>query len=296
MPRVRVAVIDVGANTLRLLVAGADGGRLEKVREERRRTMLGEDVERFGRLTDEKIERSAEAARKEVRRARKLGAARIEIVVTSPWRNAENGRDLVTALAAATGSQVRALTEEEEAELGFLGAVSRAEIEQAPVAVCDVGGGSTQLAVGSRRQPSWLRSVELGSLRLTNRCLHSDPPAPAELASARAVVAETLAPLTPPLPAVALATGGTARALRRLGLERLDREGLEREIRTLAELPTAARAHYAKADPQRARTLPAGAIILAGLQALLRVPLRVADGGVREGVCLGLLEAEAATA
>jgi exopolyphosphatase/guanosine-5'-triphosphate,3'-diphosphate pyrophosphatase len=296
MPRVRVAVIDVGANTLRLLVAGANGTRLEKVREERRRTMLGEDVERFGRLTEEKIERSAEAARKEVRRARKLGAARIEIVVTSPWRNADNGRDLVTALAAATGSQVRALSEEEEAELGFLGAVSRAEIEQEPVAVCDVGGGSAQLAVGSRRQPSWLRSVELGSLRLTNRCFHSDPPSRDELAAARAEVAETLAPLTPPLPAVALATGGTARAMRRLGLDRLDREGLDREIRTLAELPTAARAHYAKADPQRARTLPAGAIILAGLQELLRVPLRVADGGVREGVCLGLLEAEAATA
>ena len=296
MPRVRVAVIDVGANTLRLLVAGANGSRLEKVREERRRTMLGEDVERFGRLTDEKIERSAEAARKEVRRARRLGAARIEIVVTSPWRNAENGRDLVAALASATGSQVRALSEEEEAELDFLGAVSRTEIEQEPVAVCDVGGGSAQLAVGSRSRPSWLRSVELGSLRLTSRCLQSDPPTPGELAAARAEVAETLAPLTPPLPAVALATGGTARALRRLGLERLDREGLEREIRTLVELPTAARAHYAKADPQRARTLPAGAIILAGLQGLLRVPLRVAEGGVREGVCLGLLEAEAATA
>jgi exopolyphosphatase / guanosine-5'-triphosphate,3'-diphosphate pyrophosphatase len=191
---------------------------------------------------------------------------------------------------------VRALSEEEEAELGFLGAVSRTEIEHEPVAVCDVGGGSAQLAVGSRSRPSWLRSVELGSLRLTNRCLRSDPPTRDELAAARAEVAETLAPLTPPLPAVALATGGTARALRRLGLERLDGEGLEREIRTLVELPTAARAHYAKADPQRARTLPAGAIILAGLQGLLRVPLRVADGGVRQGVCLGLLEAEAATA
>ena len=138
MARVRVAVIDVGANTLRLLVAGANGSRLEKVREERRRTMLGEDVERFGRLTEEKIERSAEAARKEVRRARKLGAARIEIVVTSPWRNAENGRDLVAALAGATDSRVRALSEEEEAELGFVGALSRTEVDREPVAVCDV--------------------------------------------------------------------------------------------------------------------------------------------------------------
>src|SRR5512133_4380996 len=167
MRRMRVAVVDVGANTLRLLVAETDArGGFVPIREERRRTRLGEDVERFGLLTGEKIERSAEAARKEVRRARKLGAARIEIVVTSPWRNADNGRDLVVALEHATGMRVRPLSEEEEAELGFAGAMSRACGKQEPVAVCDVGGGSTQVAIGSRERPSWLRSVEIGSLRL----------------------------------------------------------------------------------------------------------------------------------
>jgi exopolyphosphatase/guanosine-5'-triphosphate,3'-diphosphate pyrophosphatase len=289
-------VVDVGANTLRLLVAEASAAGLTRIREERRRTLLGEDVERFGLLTGEKIERSAEAARKEVRRARKLGAARIEIVVTSPWRNADNGRDLVVALEHATGMRVRPLSEEEEAELGFAGAMSRARGEQQPVAVCDVGGGSTQIAIGSRERPSWLRSVEIGSLRLTNRCLRGDPPTQRELAAARAEVAEALAPLTPPLPSAALATGGTARALRRLGLGQLDQRSLAQAIETLTELRTASRARHANVDLQRARTLPAGAIILACLQALLQVPLGVADGGVREGVCLGLLEAEAATA
>ena len=143
-------MVDVGANTLRLLVAEASAAGLTRIREERRRTLLGEDVERLGFLTGEKIERSAEAARKEVRRARKLGAARIEIVVTSPWRNAANGRDLVVALEHATGMRVRPLSEEEEAELGFAGAMSRARGKQEPVAVCDVGGGSTQVAIGSR--------------------------------------------------------------------------------------------------------------------------------------------------
>jgi len=289
-------VVDVGANTLRLLVAEASAAGLTRIREERRRTLLGEDVERLGFLTGEKIERSAEAARKEVRRARKLGAARIEIVVTSPWRNADNGRDLVVALEHATGMRVRPLSEEEEAELGFAGAMSRARGKQEPVAVCDVGGGSTQVAIGSRERASWLRSVEIGSLRLTNRCLQGDPPTQGELAAARAEVAEALAPLTPPVPSVALATGGTARALRRLGLGQLDERSLARAIETLTELQTASRARHANVDLQRARTLPAGAIILAGLQALLHVPLGVADGGVREGVCLGLLEAEAATA
>jgi exopolyphosphatase/guanosine-5'-triphosphate,3'-diphosphate pyrophosphatase len=293
---VRVAVVDVGANTLRLLVAESDGSRLDPVREERRRTGLGEDVERFGRLTNEKIERSADAARKEVRRARKLGAARIEIVVTSPWRNAENGDELVAALNRATGLRVRPLSAEEEAELGFLGALASNPVDVEPVAVCDVGGGSTQLAIGSRAAPAWLHSIPVGSLRLTERCLHSNPPRRSELAAAREEAARLLEPLVPPVPAAAFATGGTARALRRFGLEELDASGLDSAIAELATLRLGARAKRVDTDHERARTLPAGAIILAEVQRLVSVPLRVADGGVREGVCTGLFAAEAATA
>ena len=292
----RVAVVDVGANTLRLLVAEADTrGSFVPIRVERRRTRLGEDVERSGQLSADKIESSAEAARKEVRRARKLGAARIEIVVTSPWRSAENGRELVTALEQATGLRVLPLSEDDEAELGFIGALSRTKVDAEPVAVCDVGGGSTQLAVGTVDLPSWLRSVPLGSLRLTERCLLSDPPTRLELATARTEAAAVFSELTPPLPAVGLATGGTARALRRYGLSKLSEDALRTAIDDLARLPVVARAKRAKVDLERARTLPAGAIILAELQHLLQVPLGVADGGVREGVCMRLLEAEAAT-
>jgi exopolyphosphatase/pppGpp-phosphohydrolase len=293
----RVAVVDVGANTLRLLVAEADNrGGFVPIREERRRTGLGEDVERHGRLTPEKIDCSAEAARKEVRRARKLGASRIEIVVTSPWRSAQNGQELLAALERATGFRVQPLTEQDEAELGFVGALSRTPVDAEPVAVCDVGGGSTQIAVGTARAPSWLRSVPLGSLRLTERCLLSDPPTRLEVATARTEAAAAFSDLTPPLPAFALATGGTARALRRYGLCRLDEEMLAAAIEELADLSVVARAKRAKVDLERARTLPAGTIILAELQRVLQVPLGVADGGVREGVCTRLLEAEAATA
>jgi exopolyphosphatase/guanosine-5'-triphosphate,3'-diphosphate pyrophosphatase len=293
---VRVAVVDVGANTLRLLVAEADGNGVVPIHEERRQTSLGEDVERCGSLTREKIDRSAEAARKEVRRARKLGASTISIVVTSPWRNAANGVELVAALERETSHPVQALTAEEEAELAYVGALASATLERYPVAVCDVGGGSTQLAVGTGPRPTWQRSIELGSLRLTERCLHSAPPTPAELDAAWREAETRFAALTPPLPAVGLATGGTARALRRLGLDRLDSRTLAEAIDELSALPAAARARRAKVDVQRARTLPAGAIILARLQSLLRVPLGVAAGGLREGVCIGLLEAEAATA
>jgi len=286
MRRMRVAVVDVGANTLRLLVAEADaGGGFVPIR-----------VERRGSLSADKIERSAEAARKEVRRARKLGAVRLEIVVTSPWRNAENGRELVTALERATGLRVLPLSEEDEAELGFIGALARTKVDAEPVAVCDVGGGSAQVAVGTATAPSWLRSVPLGSLRLTERCLLSDPPTRLELATARTEAAAAFSELTPPLPAVGLATGGTARALRRYGLCKLNEDTLHTAIDELARLSVVARAKRAKVDLARARTLPAGAIILAELQRVLQVPLGVADGGVREGVCTRLLEAEAATA
>jgi exopolyphosphatase/guanosine-5'-triphosphate,3'-diphosphate pyrophosphatase len=296
IPRVRVAVVDVGANTLRLLVAEAGADGVSPVHEERRRTSLGEDVERLGRLTQDKIARSAEAARKEVKRARKLGAARIAIVVTSPWRNADNGPELVDGLAQATGLRVRALSAEEEAELAYAGALASTRVDARPVAVCDVGGGSTQLAVGSGPQPAWLRSVELGSLRLTERCLHSDPPTRRELAAARDEADAVFDALTPPLPAVALATGGTARGLRRSGYRRLDGQTLERAAGELAALPIAARAKHARVEIHRARTLPAGAIILARVQALLQAPLAVASGGIREGVCFDLLESAAATA
>jgi exopolyphosphatase/guanosine-5'-triphosphate,3'-diphosphate pyrophosphatase len=293
----RVAVIDVGANTLRLLVAEANANTgVTAVHEERRRTSLGEDVERCGSLTPEKMTRSAEAARKEVRRARKLGASRIAIVVTSPWRNARNGPELLDVLEQAANHPVQALTAEEEAELAYVGALAGTAVDRYPVAVCDVGGGSTQLAIGSGPRPAWRRSIDLGSLRLTERCLRADPPTPEELEAAQLEVERRFETLTPPLPASALATGGTARALRRLGLERLDAASLGDAIDELAGLPASARARRAKVDLQRARTLPAGALILARLQALLQISVGVAAGGIREGVCVNLLEAEAATA
>ena len=291
----RVAVVDVGANTLRLLAADVSARGVEPLREERRRTGLGEDVERFGHLTDEKIERSVQAATREVRRARKLSCANVEVLVTSPARNASNGDQLVHALAAA-GAPVRALSADEEAGLAFAGAVACSAIDASTVAVCDVGGGSAQIAVGTPAGPAWMRSVPVGSLRLTERCVVSDPPTEGELARLRDAAAAALSGLTPPLPVAALATGGTARALRRLTAEALDEGAFEQALAELAPLTIRKRAERLGVDRERARTLLAGAIVLAELQRRLRVPLEVARGGLREGACLALARAEAASA
>ena len=167
----RVAVVDVGSNTVRLLVGERDGEGIRCVDEERVRVGLGADVERTGLLSAKRLARAAEGAASEVAKARKLGASEITVLVTSPGRQARNGSELRAAIAARTGVPVRLLSAAEEGRLGYSGAVAAAGVPGGSLAVCDAGGGSTQLAVGTGRTPSWVRSVDIGSLRLTRRLL-----------------------------------------------------------------------------------------------------------------------------
>ncbi len=286
IPAVRVGVIDVGANTVRLLVASREGA----VREDRVQIGLGEEVERSGRLSRKKTLAAAETAAAHVRRARKLGCISTEILVTSPGRQSANAGELIAALHEATEAPVRVLSAEEEGMLAWHGAVSAAEDVPDPVAVCDVGGGSLQLTVGTvANGPAWTRSIDLGSLRLTRRAFEHDPPTESELARARGEAAKRLADIAPPLPRVALATGGTARALRRVVGRTLGPAELEEAIGCLAERSSRAIADDYGVDKNRARTLTAGAILIAAVQRRIGVPFEVARGGLREGAALALL-------
>jgi exopolyphosphatase/guanosine-5'-triphosphate,3'-diphosphate pyrophosphatase len=295
MRQVRVAVVDVGANTLRLLVADrAGGGGLEPVREERVQLGLGEEIEREGSVSRPKLREVRETAERLLRRARKLGAERIEVLVTSPGRQSANAPELIAALQDAGAADVRVLSAEEEARLAWIGAVDAASGLPETVAVCDVGGGSTQIVVGSvSGGPSWARSFDIGSLRLTHRLLEADPPAPASIAAARVAAAHELAVGAQPMPMAALATGGTARALRRVVGRTLDHEALETAVLTLAGRSRREIAKEYDVDRPRARTLLAGSIILTEAQRRLGVPLVVARGGLREGAVLTLIETAA---
>jgi exopolyphosphatase / guanosine-5'-triphosphate,3'-diphosphate pyrophosphatase len=293
----RVGIVDVGANTLRLLVAArSERDRIEPVREDRRQLGLGEELERSGGLIGEdKLEAAGVVARAHVRRARKLGAAEIVVLVTSPGRQAANADELVATLREATRCDVRVLSAVEEGSLAWLGAVDAAQDLPETIAVCDVGGGSAQLVVGTTSHgPSWARSIDLGSLRLTKRCFRHDPPTPDELADALAEARRSFADLTPPLPFAALATGGTARALRRIVGDRLDEAELAAALRKLAKRSTRQIAKDFGVDRARARTLTAGAVLLSEVQRRLAVPLSTARGGLREGAALMLLEEAAA--
>ena len=293
----RVGIVDVGANTLRLLVATrSDCGLAEPIREDRRQLGLGEELERSGgSIGEDKLEAVGIVARAYVRRARKLGAAETIVLVTSPGRQAANADELVTTLRDATRCDVRVLDADEEGSLAWFGAVAAAQDLPETIGVCDIGGGSAQPVVGTRDGgPSWARSIDLGSLRLTKRCFRHDPPTRDELDEARAEVRRSLAELTPPLPLAALATGGTARALRRVVGDRLGEAELAVAVRKLAKRSTRQIAKELGVDRARARTLTAGAVLLSEVQRRLAVPLFTARGGLREGAALMLLDEAAA--
>jgi len=292
---VRVGIVDVGANTVRLLVAASDGGRLVSIREERVQLGLGEEIERTGVISDDKLEQTAATAATRVRRARKLRCAAVEVLVTSPGRQAENGRELVARLTDATGASTRVLSAREEGELAWHGAIAAAGELPGTVAVCDVGGGSAQIAVGSQTEgPGWVRSVDVGSLRLTRRAFLEDPPTDADLDRALDEIDDAFAEIAPPLPVAALAVGGTARALRRVAGETLGPRELDAALGALRHRPSRQVAKTYRLDRQRARTITAGALILAEIQRRLHVPLEVGRGGLREGAALMLLDATVA--
>ncbi len=287
----RVGIVDVGANTLRLLVAAQEDGRLVALREQRVQLGLGEEIERSGALGDEKLAEAAAVARAHVRRARKLGCDRIDVLVTSPGRQARNGHELASVLREATGVATKVLRPEEEGELAWYGAVATAEDPPDSIAVCDVGGGSTQLVVGTvSGGPAWVRSVDLGSLRLTRRTLDCAPPSQRDLDAARRQVEAAFVDLAPPLALAGIATGGTARALRRVVGTTLEPETLASAARKLAKRSDRAIANDYGVDRARARTLLAGTLILVEVQRRLGIRLQVGRGGIREGAALLALE------
>ena len=295
METVRVAIVDVGANTLRLLVAVPDGRLVLPVHEEKEQLGLGEEVERYGYISAGKCAEAVEVARAQTRRARRLGCERIEILVTSPGRQSANSDEFADALARGTGVPVRILSSEEEGMLAWDGAVSALEDPPASAAVCDVGGGSAQLVVGTLETgPAWVRSVDLGSLRLTTRLLAGpDPPSAEAVEAARLAAADAFDAVVPPVAQIGLAAGGTARALRRV-VDTLDADRLAEAVVELSRLKRAKIAKRYGVAPQRAATLLGGAILFAEAQWRLGLPLELAGGGVREGSALALFRASAA--
>ncbi len=270
----RVAVVDLGTNSTRLLVADVD----ETVEDVSRRveiTRLGEGVDARGRLLPEPIARVRNVLTDYRREAEVLGAQRVLAVATSAVRDAENGEAFLGEVEWSYGFQTRLLTGDEEARLTFRGAAAGRELER-PTLVIDIGGGSTELIVGADGSTAWHDSLDVGCVRLTERYLAGDPPGHNELDACKAAIRNLLRACVPAdtRPAAAIGVAGTITTLAALDLElheydpdrvhghRMSREAVRVQFERVAALPLDERRRIPALDPKRAPVIVAGALIL----------------------------------
>lgn len=287
----RGACIDIGSNTTRLLVADRDGDGLQEVHQERVFTRISRGLSEGGEISQAKIAEVAGVVAEQLRLAREFGASHIDAVATAAIRRAANRDELIEALRSACGVNVRILTDIEEARLAFVGAACT--LVPAPgglLGVADVGGGSSELVVGTvPDQVTWCASLAVGSGDLADDFLRSDPPEAAQLLQAGQHISQALGEIEPPQPAVALAVGGSATSLRRLAGDVLDGDSCDRSLALLSSAPASVLARRLGLDPERVRLLPAGLLILRACAERFGVALRIGRGGIREGVLLEAL-------
>jgi exopolyphosphatase/guanosine-5'-triphosphate,3'-diphosphate pyrophosphatase len=285
---VRRACIDIGSNTTRLLVADCTEDSLVYIHEERVFTQVGRSRAADGAISQATLDEVAAVVAAQLRRARELGAVDVRAVATAAIRGAPNGRSLAAGVLRSCGLEVQVLSWEEEARLAFIGVARTLNHRvDGELGVVDVGGGSSELAVGvPPDRVSWSATVPLGSGDLARACLPSDPPTSGELAEAKRQVDVALDALEVPPAAEAAAVGGSAGSLARLAGMRLDGEAFTSALGVLSGLPAAAVAQRFDLEVERVRLLPAGLLILQGAWERFGVPLEVGRGGLREGVLL----------
>jgi exopolyphosphatase / guanosine-5'-triphosphate,3'-diphosphate pyrophosphatase len=288
------AAIDIGSNTTRVLVAEPNDGQLRKVMEQRAYTRIGKASQHNGAVDAAKVAEVADAVATQVRLAEELGAEGIRTVATAAIREATNREDIVAEITRVAGVPVEVLSEHEEGRLAFLGATKTlGHPVDGEVAVVDVGGGSSEVILGTAEGLRSVQSFKIGSGTLGDDFLSNDPPSPAELRALREYIAEFFEGVEFEQPGQAVAVGGSATSLRTLVGAALEYETLERAIRVLTGAPIADVAKRFELDPRRVRILPTGVLLLEKLSELLGQPLQIGKGGLREGVILDLLNGAA---
>jgi exopolyphosphatase/guanosine-5'-triphosphate,3'-diphosphate pyrophosphatase len=282
--------IDIGTNTIRVLVAEARDGGLREVLQRRAFTRLGRGLAPGGSIPAARIAETASVVAEQHALAEQVGASTIRAVATAVIRRAANRAEFCAAIREHGGVEVSVLEGEEEARLAFLGA-TRTLGRPLPgrVAIVDVGGGSTEIAVGTfAGGVEWSCSFPFGSGFLADAYLGTDPPSAAELSAVRAHASQALAAIDPGPVDVAVAVGGSAASLRRLVGGQLDPASLEQALAVLTSGHADEVAGRFDLDARRVRLMPAGLLALdAAAQALGR-PLEIGCGGLREGVLIDL--------
>jgi exopolyphosphatase/guanosine-5'-triphosphate,3'-diphosphate pyrophosphatase len=283
--------IDIGSNTTRVLVADAGNGELRELLQRRAFTRIGAGMKPGEEIPREKIEEVADVVASHRELAERAGADPVRTVATAAIRCAANRDEFVEVVSERGGVEVSILDGEDEARLAFLGATRTLGRElEGTVGVVDVGGGSTEIAIGTvAGGVTWWASFRLGSGQLADEFIRdADPPSPDCLATMRAYAADVLEQIDVPRPDTAVAVGGSAASLRRLAGAVLEPDTTERVLRSLCSAPCEHISERFALDPQRVRLLPAGILILDAASHRLGCPLMIGKGGLREGVVLEL--------
>ncbi|WP_275006681.1 Ppx/GppA phosphatase family protein [Promicromonospora iranensis] len=290
----RVAAIDCGTNSIRLLLADVDAaGNLTELDRRMEVVRLGQGVDRTGELAPEALARTLTATRDYAAAIEAAGAQRVRFVATSATRDARNRDEFFDGVRAALGVDVEVITGGEEAQLSFRGATGAvAEAHAGPFLVVDLGGGSTELVLGTGSVDASV-SMDIGSVRMTERHLHSDPPSAAEIEAARADVrshlddAARVVPLAKTATLVGLAGSITTVTAHALGLTEYRRERVnqaELPVQTvldscaaLVAAPRAERVAMGFLHPGRVDVIAAGALVWS--EVITRVAADVAAAG-----------------
>jgi exopolyphosphatase / guanosine-5'-triphosphate,3'-diphosphate pyrophosphatase len=290
---VRVAAVDLGTNTTRLLVADVEDGRIDEVHRETRITRLGEGVNARHRLLPVPIARARNALTDYRRTLERLGAERTLAVATSAVRDAENGEAFLGEVEWSYGFTTRLLSGDEEAEL------TRRGVDPKPgTLVVDIGGGSTELIVDD-----FHTSLDIGSVRYTERCVHTDPPDPQELDEISRAVHTILEEHVQVKAQSAIGVAGTLTTLAALdlGLEQYDRERVHghrlttaaarMQLARLAALPLHERRELPAIEPDRAPVIVAGAVILVSILDHFGLDeIEVSERDILDGIALAAAE------
>jgi exopolyphosphatase / guanosine-5'-triphosphate,3'-diphosphate pyrophosphatase len=274
----RVAVVDVGSNSTRLLIADVADGCISEVERQSRVTRLARGVDLSGQLSGEAIEVACEAIGDYIALCRESGAEKVAAIATSAVRDASNGGAFVAELRERFALSARVLDGEEEARLTYRGATAERPPSE-PTLVIDIGGGSTELIVGAGAEIAFHASLQAGVVRHTERHVSDDPPTAVELeglaADVRALIAASLAgaaEVARVTAGIAVAGTPTSLAAVELGLDPYDPSRvhghllslatIQRLLSLFASLPLAERAAIPGLHPDRAPTIIAGAVIL----------------------------------
>lgn len=271
----RVAVIDIGTNSTRLLVADVVDGRVTPIERRSTVTRLGRGVDLSGRLAAEAIEAACAAIDPYVATLRELEVEAVDAVATSAVRDAENGSAFIAELRERFALSARVLDGDEEARLTYMGATSE-HLPEVPTLVLDIGGGSTEMVVGKGREAAWHSSLQAGVVRHTERHLVADPPRAVELEALAADLRGLIetATVDAPRAEAGIAVAGTPTSLAAIELELdpydpkrvhghvLKLKSIQRMLSRLAAVPLAERREIRGLHADRAPTIVAGVVIL----------------------------------